>query len=65
MNTGIVLVAFLLLKKQRGALRVNDKAREERNAYLRAWRKKNKDRVKKYNSNYWERKSKREEEQSI
>ena len=65
MNTGVVLVAFLLLKKQRGALRVNDKAREERNAYLRAWRKKNKDRVKKYNSSYWERKSKREEEQSI
>ncbi|VTR84193.1 Uncharacterised protein [Clostridium perfringens] len=25
---------------------MNDKAREERNAYLRAWRKKNKDKVK-------------------
>lgn len=59
-----VLVAFLLLKKQRGALRVNDKAREERNAYLREWRKKNKGKVKKYNTTYWERKSKREEEQS-
>lgn len=58
-----VLVAFLLLKKQRGALRVNDKAREERNAYLREWRK-NKGKVKKYNTTYWERKSKREEEQS-
>jgi len=57
-------VAFLLLKKQRGALRVNDKAREERNAYLREWRKKNKGKVKKYNTTYWERKSKREEEQS-
>ena len=44
---------------------MNDKAREERNAYMRAWRKKNKDRVKKYNSSYWERKSKREEEQEI
>ncbi|MGU8655158.1 hypothetical protein G6Z26_15575 [Clostridium perfringens] len=46
---------------------MNDKAREERNAYMRAWRKKNKDRVKEYNSSYWERKSKRkrEEEQSI
>ncbi len=44
---------------------MNDKAREERNAYLRAWRKKNKDRVKEYNSSYWERKSKREKEQSI
>ncbi|MDH2337498.1 hypothetical protein [Clostridium perfringens] len=46
---------------------MNNKAREERNAYMRAWRKKNKDRVKEYNSSYWERKSKskREEEQSI
>lgn len=46
---------------------MNDKAREERNAYLRAWRKKNKDRVREYNSSYWERKSKskRQEEQSI
>lgn len=46
---------------------MNDRAREERNAYMREWRKKNKERVKKYNSSYWERKSKRnrEEEQSI
>ncbi|EOU1686762.1 hypothetical protein ACSXAP_04790 [Clostridium perfringens] len=46
---------------------MNEKAREKRNAYMRAWRKNNKDRVKEYNSSYWERKSKskREEEQSI
>ncbi|UBK77276.1 hypothetical protein KLF35_11265 [Clostridium perfringens] len=46
---------------------MNDKAREERNAYMREWRKKNRDRVREYNSSYWERKSKnkREEEQSI
>ncbi|AOY55024.1 hypothetical protein [Clostridium perfringens] len=46
---------------------MNDKAREERNAYMRAWRKKNRDRVREYNSSYLERKSKskREEEQSI
>ncbi|XZM33516.1 hypothetical protein ACSXAY_00230 [Clostridium perfringens] len=46
---------------------MNDKAREERNAYMREWRKKNKERVKKYNSSYWERKSKskREEGKSI
>ena len=46
---------------------MNEKDREERKAYMRAWRKKNKDRVKEYNSSYWERKSKskREEEQSI
>lgn len=35
---------------------MNDKAREKRNEYLREWRKKNKDKVKKYNVNYWERK---------
>lgn len=36
---------------------MNDKAREERNAYLREWRKKNKERVKNYNKSYWERKA--------
>ncbi|WP_300348110.1 hypothetical protein [Clostridium sp.] len=35
---------------------MNDKAREERNAYLREWRKKNKEKVKNYNKSYWERK---------
>ncbi|WP_168353954.1 hypothetical protein [Clostridium perfringens] len=43
---------------------MNDKAREERNAYMRAWRKKNKDRVKEYNSSYWERKSKLREKRN-
>ena len=43
---------------------MNDKAREERNAYLREWRKKNKDKVKKYNSNYWKRKANRTENNS-
>ncbi|EOT2968934.1 hypothetical protein [Clostridium perfringens] len=38
---------------------MNDKAREERNAYLREWRKKNKERVKNYNKSYWERKAKK------
>lgn len=37
---------------------MNDNAREERNAYMREWRKKNKVKVKKYNDNYWESKSK-------
>ncbi|MDU7066738.1 MAG: hypothetical protein E6343_01960 [Clostridium perfringens] len=41
---------------------MNDKAREERNAYMRAWRKKN--RVKEYNSSYWERKSKSKEKRN-
>ncbi|MBM7834993.1 hypothetical protein [Clostridium sardiniense] len=35
---------------------MEDKAREKRNAYYREWRKKNKDKVKKYNDTYWERK---------
>ena len=36
---------------------MEDKAREKRNEYLREWRKKNKDKVKKYNDTYWERKA--------
>lgn len=43
---------------------MNDKAREERNAYLREWRKKNKDKVKKYNDDYWERKVKKDKERN-
>lgn len=40
---------------------MNDKAREERNAYMREWRKKNKEKVKKYNAAYWERKISKDE----
>ena len=43
---------------------MNDKAREERNAYMRAWRNKNRDRVREYNSSYWERKSKSREKRN-
>ena len=39
---------------------MNDKAREKRNAYLREWRKKNKEKVKKYNDDYWQRKVNKE-----
>ena len=39
---------------------MNDKAREERNAYMREWRKKNKEKVKKYQENYWKRKASEE-----
>ena len=31
-----------------------------RNEYLREWRKKNKDKVKKYNDEYWQRKAEKE-----
>ncbi|WGX77360.1 hypothetical protein QJS64_05035 [Paraclostridium bifermentans] len=44
---------------------MNDKAREERNAYLREWRKKNKDKIKKYNKRYWERKASKEKGREI
>lgn len=40
---------------------MNNKAREERNAYMREWRKKNKEKVKKYNDTYWERKISKDE----
>ena len=36
---------------------LEEEARKERNAYLRKWRKENKDKVKKYNKRYWEKKA--------
>ncbi|WP_278337221.1 hypothetical protein [Clostridium fallax] len=39
---------------------MNDKAREKRNAYMKEWRKKNKEKIKKYNEVYWEKKAKEE-----
>lgn len=36
---------------------IDQLARAERLAYLRAWRAKNKDKVKKHNSNYWKRRA--------
>ncbi|WP_338659679.1 hypothetical protein QJR30_01625 [Paraclostridium sordellii] len=41
---------------------MNDKAREERNNYMREWRKKNKDKVKKYQNNYWDKKANKEKD---
>lgn len=37
---------------------IEKKAREERNAYFREWRAKNKDRVKAINKRYWENRAK-------
>ncbi|WP_275451848.1 MULTISPECIES: hypothetical protein [Clostridium] len=42
---------------------MNEKAKERRNAYMRAWRKKNKDKVKKAQERYWENKVKDVEEE--
>ena len=39
---------------------MNDEARAKRNAYMKEWREKNKDKVKKHQENYWERKAKKE-----
>lgn len=36
---------------------MKDNARELKNAYLREWRKKNKDKVKEHNRRYWEKKA--------
>ncbi len=36
---------------------MTDSAREARNAYLREWRKKNKDKVKAAKERYWEKKA--------
>ena len=48
---------FICPKLYKGGLFMQDKAREKRNSYMREWRKKNKDKVKKYNDTYWERKA--------
>lgn len=38
---------------------LEQKAREERNAYYRAWRAKNKSRVKAINQRYWEKRARK------
>ncbi len=38
---------------------VEEIAREERRAYFREWRANNKDKVKKHNATYWEKRAKR------
>ncbi len=37
---------------------MKDDAKEARKAYLREWRRKNRDRVKIYNEKYWEKRAK-------
>lgn len=39
------------------AMNIANQAREARNAYARAWRAKNRDKVKQYNENYWQKKA--------
>jgi hypothetical protein len=40
---------------------MNEEARLAKNAYLRDWRKRNKDKTKKHNETYWEKKIKQVE----
>ena len=41
----------------RKAKELENQAREARNAYARAWRAANKDKVRQYNENYWQKKA--------
>ena len=47
-------------------VKLSDEARKLRNAYMREWRKENKERNKQISANYWERKAEelRQEQQS-
>lgn len=38
-------------------MKLSKEAREARNAYFRKWRKANAEKVKRYNSKYWEKKA--------
>lgn len=42
---------------------LSDKARQERNAYMRDWRKKHREHVQEYQREYWERKAQQTAEQ--
>lgn len=44
---------------------MNDEARAKRNAYMKEWRKKNKEKVKDYQNKYWERKVSKAEGSNI
>lgn len=43
--------------------KVDDKAKEARNAYMREWRKNNKKKVKEANERYWAKKAKAQEQE--
>ncbi|NRT88729.1 hypothetical protein DE167_004750 [Clostridium beijerinckii] len=47
----------------KGAIILNDKAKEQRNAYMKEWRKRNKDKVKVAQERYWEKKFKEKEKE--
>lgn len=60
---------FITLKGKLGKIRrefiLNDRAKEQRNAYMKEWRKRNKDKVKAAQEKYWEKKFKEKEKESV
>ena len=54
-----------LVAKNRQEQAVREAARQARNAYARAWRAKNPDKVKQYNADYWARKAARSNGEEI
>lgn len=48
---------MILRKVDFKAINAANQAREARNAYARAWRAKNRDKVKQYNETYWQKKA--------
>lgn len=44
---------------------LNERAKEQRNAYMKEWRKRNKEKVKAAQEKYWEKKFKEKEKESV
>ncbi|RII32132.1 hypothetical protein D2A34_24750 [Clostridium chromiireducens] len=53
------------LGKLRGKFILNTRAKEQRNAYMKEWRAKNKDKVKAAQDRYWEKKFKEKENEKV
>lgn len=52
-------MVFLFYQDQERRIFMNDKAKAERNAYMKEWYKKNKDKAKVAQERYWEKKAKK------
>ena len=60
------LVAFLFYQNiKKGEFALNEKAKEQKNAYMKEWREKNKDKVKAAQDRYWEKKFKEKESEKV
>ena len=54
-----------IVDKTRQTQNAKEAARQARNAYARAWRAKNRDKVRQYNADYWARKAARDNGEEI